>query len=164
METLAAGTRTTRLSAFRLQAGVYLGLAAAIISTLQSCNPLAATQTTRMPTVLERIVRGYQCSPGLPEPTFLPDDSLTASERCALVSAARAAIGRSRDVHGVAASDTTLIANALVVPMAWADTNDTVLQASWVVSFSIPAHRWDDEVWIDRSNGAISMRHIHKPL
>lgn len=130
----------------------YFGIAVIAGVALSSCD--FPSEATRVPTVLDRIVQKYLCSPGTAEPKFFPGDSLTVAERCALVGAARDAIG----------PDTGLIADALVLRMTWEDSNGTVLQSYWSVSFSIPSHRWDDEVHIDRTTGAISAGHIHKPF
>lgn len=108
----------------------------------------------------------------LPEPcmrrsitiTAFPEDSVPPDERCRLVDLAIASVAAAEPSSGLVPADTAAIRSALVVPLSHTTPEGQLLSSSWHVTLSLAGRKYDAEIIVDRSNGAVTAMRIHKPF
>lgn len=106
----------------------------------------------------------YGCSEDLPSITHASSDSLDERQRCILVTAALSALASARNETGLRAGDSAQVEHTYITPLAIQDSTGRLLHRYWSVSLALRDRPYDAEVQIDRGDGSVTARRIHKPI
>jgi hypothetical protein len=92
----------------------------------------------------------------------IPDDSVSAADRCRLFILAIGAVGTADSTSGIVPSDTGRITEVLFVPLAHPSPVAGPQRATWHVSLTLADQPYDAEIVIDRKTGQTAVSRVHK--